>query len=47
MIITKKFKGEDGIERMWGLDSESKILTYRGLAKDFQNNSECKEVDKE
>lgn len=36
MILIKKFTGNDGVEREWAMDTEEKILTYKGLARDFQ-----------
>lgn len=36
-IIQKKFKGMDGKDRLWAMNTETKILFYMGFASDFQD----------
>lgn len=38
MIIEKTFKGNDGVNRKWLLDTDENCLIYFGLAKDMQTN---------
>lgn len=39
MKIKKEFVHEDGEERVWYLDTEEKLLFYKGRAKYFQPKS--------
>ena len=40
VIITKTFKGQDGILREWVYDDEQQTIVYRGLAKDFHKKED-------
>ena len=44
MKIKYTATGEDGKEREVFVDSENKIIAYKGYAKDFQTNKEDKET---
>jgi len=40
MLIKKTFKGLDGDERIWIMNTDEKLIVYIGKAKDFQENKE-------